>query len=237
MSIAADHDLCVIEDAAQSVHAYYKGKALGGIGHLGCYSFDASKNYTSGEGGALCVNDDTLVERAEIFRDKGTNRRQFMRGQVDKYTWVDVGTASAPSELVSAFLFAQLEQLETLHESRRAVYEHYCHRLTPLHDAGLIRLPTIPDECESNFHVFAVLAVDVAVRNELLAHLNAAEISAIFHYVPLHTSPMGSKLVKPVSLPVTESVSERLVRLPLYSELARDQIDRVVDTIELFYFQ
>jgi dTDP-4-amino-4,6-dideoxygalactose transaminase len=235
MTVAQDHGLRVVEDAAQAVHAYHKGEALGGIGDLGCFSFHETKNYVCGEGGALCINDEALVERAEIIREKGTNRRQFMRGHVDKYTWVDVGSSYVPSELNSAFLLAQLEELDSFREKRRAVYEHYRSRLAPLQEQGCIQLPTIPNECASNYHNFWIVLGTRAIRDDLLAHLNTAGISAVFHYVPLHNSPMGARLVDPVSLPVTEDLSYRMLRLPFHNTLTGDEIDRVADTIELYY--
>src|SRR5262249_8672603 len=159
----------VAEDAAQGVNAYYNGRALGSFGHLGCYSFHETKNYICGEGGALCINDPGLIERAEIIRDKGTNRKQFFRGNVDQYTWVDIGSSYVPSELCSAFLFAQLEMLDAISERRRAIYEFYREHLEPLEAEGLLRLPEVPVECISNYHLFYIVLPDRAARDELMA--------------------------------------------------------------------
>lgn len=195
MTIATKHNLLVVEDAAQGVNAFYDGRALGAIGHLGTYSFHDTKNYISGEGGALCINTPAMVERAEIIRDKGTNRGQFFRGEVDKYTWVDIGSSYVPSELCCAFLYAQLEALEVITERHRALHERYHHYLIPLEEKGLLRLPHIPEECVSNYHLFYILLNDQETRNALIAYLKQHGIHAVFHYIPLHSSPMGQNLV------------------------------------------
>lgn len=225
MDIARRHNLLVVEDAAQAVNAFYKGRALGSIGHLGCYSFHETKNYICGEGGALCINDQRFVERAEILRDKGTNRQKFFRGEVDKYTWVDVGSSYVLGEILAAFLYGQLEHLDAISARRRTLYQYYAEHLRPLEEAGLLRLPRIPAECQSNYHLFYVLAPDGATRDMLLAHLKGEGIHAVFHYVPLHTSPMGRRLgYAEGDLPVTEDLAARLVRLPMYYDLtAKDQ--------------
>ncbi len=235
MAIAAVHGLRVVEDAAQGVHSFYKGRALGSIGHLGCYSFHETKNYICGEGGALCVNDTSLLDRAEIIRDKGTNRRQFFRGQVDKYTWVDVGSSYVPSELVSAFLYGQLEMLDAIRDRRRENYATYHDRLAELEGEGLLRRPVVPQHCESNYHMYYILLPSQELRDGLLRHLNAAGIGAVFHYVPLHSARKGIELGgDPSALPVTTESSSRLLRLPLFYEITRKEQERVCGEIERF---
>lgn len=229
LSIACAHRLMVVEDAAQGVNAFYRGKALGSIGDLGCYSFHETKNFISGEGGALCVNRSDLLERAEILRDKGTDRQKFFRGQVDKYTWVDVGSAYVPCELVGAFLFGQLELMQTISERRRQIYEFYQQGFAPLTADGLVQLPSVPPECTSNFHLFYLLTRDAATRDGLLAHLNSRGIGAVFHYVPLHSSPMGRKLgCDSRELSVTDWASTCLIRLPFYYTITPDEQAEVV---------
>jgi dTDP-4-amino-4,6-dideoxygalactose transaminase len=233
--VARAHRLLVVEDAAQAVNSFYRGKALGSLGDVGCYSFHETKNFISGEGGALCVNRPDLVERAEILRDKGTNRQKFFRGQVDKYTWVDVGSAYVPSELVGAFLFGQLEMMEAISDRRRQIYEYYQQSLQPLADEGLVRLPTVPEGCTQNFHLFYLLTRDAETRDGLLAHLNSRGIGAVFHYVALHSSPMGRKLgcdARP--LPVTDAVSACLIRLPFYYTITEDEQADVVREVTAY---
>jgi dTDP-4-amino-4,6-dideoxygalactose transaminase len=236
MTIASRYNLRVIEDAAQGVNAFYNGRALGSIGQLGTYSFHETKNYICGEGGALCINSPELVERAEIIRDKGTNRRQFFRGQVDKYTWVDVGSSYVPSEICSAFLYAQLEMLESIAERRHRIYQFYRQRLKPLEAEGLLRLPQIPNDCDSNYHMFYIVLPTADIRNCLLDHLKAEAIHAVFHYVPLHNSPMGRTFgYEDGDLPVTEELSARLLRLPFFYDISPDEQQRVVDAVHAFY--
>jgi dTDP-4-amino-4,6-dideoxygalactose transaminase len=224
MTIATKHNLLVVEDAAQGVNAFYDGRALGAIGHLGTYSFHDTKNYISGEGGALCINAPEMVERAEIIRDKGTNRSQFFRGDVDKYTWVDIGSSYVPSEICGAFLYAQLEALDVIAARRRALYERYRYYLKPLEEKGLLRLPHIPEDCTSNHHLFHILLNNVEIRDALMAHLKRNGIQAVFHYIPLHSSPMGKKFGYGASdLPITEELSGRLLRLPLYCDLTEEE--------------
>jgi dTDP-4-amino-4,6-dideoxygalactose transaminase len=235
VTIARKYGLRVVEDAAQAVNSWYEGRALGTLGDLGTYSFHETKNYICGEGGALCLNDPALVERAEILRDKGTNRRQFFRGQVDKYTWVDVGSSYVPSEICCAFLYAQLEMMEAITERRRAIYESYRERLAPLEEEGLLRLPCVPPECAHNSHLFYVLLPDRAARDALLEHLNQRDVLAVFHYVPLHSSPMGRRFgYAEGDMPVTEDVSGRLLRLPLFHELTEAEQERVVAEVTDF---
>ena len=235
MAIARKHNLKVVEDAAQGVNAFYNGRALGSIGDLGCYSFHETKNYISGEGGALCINDPELVERAEIIRDKGTNRRQFFRGQVDKYTWVDVGSSYVPSEICSAFLYAQLEMLDEIAQRRKSIYQFYRQRLKRLEAEGLVQLPRIPDDCDSNYHMFNLVLPDTAARDGLIQHLKQHGILAVFHYVPLHSSPMGRKLSQDlVNLNVTDDYATRTLRLPMYYTMTAPAQQQVVDDIVSF---
>jgi dTDP-4-amino-4,6-dideoxygalactose transaminase len=231
-TVARKYGLRVVEDAAQGVNAFYEGQALGSIGELATYSFHETKNYICGEGGALCVNAPELVERAEILRDKGTNRKQFFRGQVDKYTWVDVGSSYVPSEICCAFLYAQLEQLDAISERRRRIYQLYDEQLRPLEAEGLLRLPRVPENCTGNYHLYYVLLRDLKARQSLIEHLRGHGIHAVFHYVPLHSSPMGLKLgYRAGQLPVTEDLSDRLLRLPFYYDLTEDDQAEVVRRI------
>ena len=231
MAIARGHNLKVVEDAAQGVNSWYNGRALGSIGDLGCYSFHETKNYICGEGGALCINNPDMVQRAEIIRDKGTNRQRFFRGEVDKYTWVDVGSSYVPSEICSAFLYAQLEEMDRISERRREIYQRYRRALKPLEAEGLLRLPVIPEDCESNFHLFYVLMPTAVQRDLVLERMRSRQIRAVFHYVPLHNSPKGRELVGDQSLPVTEDLSARLIRLPFFHDLQQDEQQKVVDLL------
>ena len=210
MEVARKHDLLVVEDAAQGVNAFYKGQALGSIGDLGCYSFHETKNFICGEGGALCINNESLIERAEIIRDKGTNRQKFFRGDIDKYTWVDVGSSYVPSEICSAFLFGQLEEMDRISARRKEVFMSYKQGLADLELQGVIKLPYIPDHCQSNYHLFYVVLTSPELRDDAIASLGKLGIFSVFHYVPLHTSPMGERLVGKCSLPITEDISARL---------------------------
>ena len=217
--IARKHNLILIEDAAQGVNAFYKGRALGSIGDLGCYSFHETKNFICGEGGALCINNERFRERAEIIRDKGTNRQKFFRGQVDKYSWVDIGSSYVPSELCAAFLFGQLELLESITNKRRTLHESYQHLLKPLIGCETFRIPAVPIHCQSNFHMFAVLLGSSELRNRVLEYLQKKQINAVFHYIPLHKSEYGRSLNVMPSLPVTEKLAGELLRLPFYYDL------------------
>ena len=230
--IAKRHGLLVIEDAAQAVNSWYNGRALGSIGDLGCYSFHETKNYICGEGGALCINNPKFIERAEIIRDKGTDRQRFFRGEVDKYTWVDIGSSYVPSEICSAFLFAQLEEMDKISMRRQEIFESYLRLLTPLEREGFVRLPRIPSDCQTNYHLFYTLLPSAEQRDFLLARLQELEIRAVFHYVPLHSSPMGSSLRATGRLPVTEEMSGRLLRLPFFHEITMSDQMRVAETIE-----
>ncbi len=238
MQIARDHRLLVVEDAAQGVNAFYQNRPLGSLGDLATYSFHETKNYICGEGGALCVNRPELLDRARVIRDKGTNRQQFMQGRVDKYTWVDVGGSYVPSEIVCAFLLGQLEEMETITRQRARIYGNYVQQLRPLEKKGLLRLPLVPQHCQSNSHLMYLLVQDRAQRDALLRHLASREILAVFHYVPLHTSPMGRQLgCDAIPLPITDSVAERLVRLPMYYELDETAQQLVIDEVVRFFRQ
>ncbi|MFP5264266.1 MAG: dTDP-4-amino-4,6-dideoxygalactose transaminase [Blastocatellia bacterium] len=235
MAVARGHDLIVVEDAAQGVNAFYNGLPLGALGHLGTYSFHDTKNYVCGEGGALCINSESMAERAEIIREKGTNRSQFFRGEVDKYTWVDVGSSYLPSEIACAFLYAQLEAMDEITERRRQVYEFYRERLSPLEERGLARLPVVPRECKINYHLFYILLADAGTRDGLMAYLKENGIQAVFHYVPLHTSPMGKSFgYEEGDLPLTEDLSARLLRLPFYYDITEEEQLRVVGRVTEF---
>jgi dTDP-4-amino-4,6-dideoxygalactose transaminase len=235
VEIARHHDVMVVEDAAQAVDSTYEGRHLGTFGELGCFSFHETKNFICGEGGALVVNDERFLERAEILRDKGTNRGQFCRGEVDKYTWVDAGSSYSPSELNAAFLYAQLEENVSITSKRAAIFARYRASLAPLEQAGLLRLPTLPPGASCNGHMFYVLLESEVDRSRVIHGLQKQGIHAVFHYVPLHTSPMGAALgYRPGDLPITEDVAARLLRLPCYFELSEDEQDRVIDAfIEL----
>jgi dTDP-4-amino-4,6-dideoxygalactose transaminase len=236
MAIAGKHNLLVVEDAAQAVNGRYRGRALGSIGHLGAYSFHSTKDYTCGEGGALCVNSPEMAARAEIIRDKGTNRNKFLRGEVDKYSWVDVGSSYVPSEFACAFLYAQLEAMDRIKTLRCQIVERYQSRLSRFEQRELLRLPQVPVECDSSHHMYYILLPDQETRDRLIVYLKEKRIRALFHYVPLHCSPMGRKLgYREGDFPVTEQLSGRLLRLPFYADLKEDEQDAVVHCIESFF--
>lgn len=217
MAIAALHGLKVIEDAAQGILSSYKGRALGSIGDLAALSFHETKNVISGEGGALLVNDPALVERAEIIREKGTNRSKFFRGQVDKYTWIDIGSSYLPSELIAAFLAAQLEEADDINARRLAIWERYHAWADPLERSGRLRRPIVPVHCTHNAHMYFLLLDGLAARSHFIDAMMAAGIGTVFHYIPLHSSPAGQRYGRTASaLPHTDAASDRLVRLPLW---------------------
>jgi dTDP-4-amino-4,6-dideoxygalactose transaminase len=236
MAIAAKHNLLVVEDAAQGANGYYRGRALGSIGHLGAYSFHGTKDYTCGEGGALCVNSPEMAARAEIIRDKGTNRSKFFRGEVDKYSWVDAGSSYVPSEIASAFLYAQLEAMDRIKAQRRQIAERYQNYLSRFEKLGFLCLPQIPVECDSSRHLYYILLPDEDTRDRLIVYLKERRIRALFHYVPLHCSPMGERLgYREGDFPITEQLSGRLLRLPLYPGLTEEEQERVASGIESFF--
>lgn len=232
-AIAAEHDLVVIEDAAQGVMSTVDGRALGTLGQLGCLSFHETKNVICGEGGALLINDPRLVERAEVLYEKGTNRSQFFRGQVDKYTWVDLGSSYLLSDLNAAFLWPQLERAEEITARRLAVWDRYHAALQPLEQRGRLRRPIVPDGCRHNAHMYYVLVGDLDERTRLIARLAERGVQAVFHYVPLHLSPAGRRHGRPAGpLPHTEQLSDRLVRLPLWTGMDNAHVDRVIAAVE-----
>ena len=239
MAIAEKYRLYVIEDAAQAVMSFYKGKALGTIGHFGCYSFHETKNYSAGgEGGALLINDDRFIARAEVIREKGTNRNQFFRGETDKYTWRDLGSSFLMSELQAAYLYAQLEAAQQIKQVRLAIWQRYFEVLRPFAEQGRVSLPTCPPECEQNGHLFYLKWQDMSERNAFIDWLKQHGILAVFHYVPLHSSPAGRQYGRFVGKDrFTTSESERLVRLPLFYNLQPQELDRIIHVILEFLTQ
>lgn len=235
MAIAKKYNLFVVEDAAQGVMSYYKGKALGTIGDYGCYSFHETKNYSMGEGGALLIRDHENVERAEIIREKGTNRSKFFRGQIDKYTWITAGSSYLPSELNAAYLYAQLEQAEKIFDDRMASWNYYYHELKALEDKGLLNLPYVPEECAHNAHMFYIKVKDLDERTRLIEYLKENGVNAVFHYIPLHSSPAGKELGRFCGEDCyTTKESERLLRLPLYYGMGNN-VERVVEVVKTFW--
>ncbi len=234
--IAKKYDLLVVEDAAQGVMAYYKGRALGSIGDLGCYSFHETKNYSMGEGGAILVNNPDMYERSEIIREKGTNRSRFLRGQIDKYTWVDVGSSYLPSDMNAAYLYAQLEKADEINENRLASWQKYFDAFASLEAAGFAERPFIPAECSHNAHMFYIKVRDIAQRSELISYLKEQGVTAVFHYVPLHSAEAGLRFGRFHGTDkYTTKESERLMRLPMYYGLADNDIDYVVEKVKSFF--
>jgi dTDP-4-amino-4,6-dideoxygalactose transaminase len=233
--IARDNGLAIVEDAAHAVNAKFKDRYLGTIGDFGCYSFHETKNYSCGEGGALLINteDRKIIERAEILREKGTNRSKFFRGEVDKYTWVDIGSSYLPSDILAAFLYAQLESMDEIQEKRLRIYKAYNESLKPYEKEGLLRLPIVPDYASHNAHLYYILFNDGKTRDAVMNNLKSHGVLAIFHYIPLHSSPMGKRLgYKEDDLPVTESVSKRLLRLPIYAGMTEEELAYVISTLK-----
>lgn len=236
MDIAIRHNLCVIEDAAQGVMSTYKGRALGTIGDYGCFSFHETKNYSMGEGGAVLIKNEDMIEEAEIIREKGTNRSKFFRGQIDKYTWVNAGSSYLPSELNAAYLYAELEVAEEINQNRRTSWNRYYQLLTPLAEQGRIELPYIPEECEHNGHMFYIKCKDIEERSALIQYLKEKDIMAVFHYIPLHSAPAGRKFGRFSGEDrFTTKESERLLRLPMYYGLDEGNQTRVVEEIANYY--
>jgi len=236
MAIAKKHHLAVVEDAAQGVCAWYKGKALGTFGDYGCYSFHETKNFSMGEGGALLIQKPEAIEDAEILREKGTNRSKFFRGQVDKYTWVNSGSSYLPSDMNAAYLWAQLEAADLINADRMSSWNLYRELLTPLAEEGLLTLPTVPEGCEHNAHMFYIKTADLEERIRLIAFLKEQGIQTVFHYIPLHTAPAGQKFGRFFGEDrCTTRESERLLRLPLYYGLKEEQIVYVGEKIKEFY--
>lgn len=234
--IAKRHNLYVIEDAAQGVMATYKSRPLGTIGDYGCYSFHETKNLSMGEGGALLIKDKANILRAEIVREKGTNRSQFFRGEIDKYTWMDAGSSYLPSELNAAYLWAQLEDAQKIYDDRMRSWNLYYEQLKPLADEGRIELPVIPEGCVHNAHMFYIKARDLKERTDLIFYLKGKQINSVFHYIPLHSSPAGKRLgVFHGEDKYTTRESERLLRLPMYYGLGKENIECVTESIKNFY--
>ncbi|OQB63212.1 MAG: dTDP-4-amino-4,6-dideoxygalactose transaminase [Bacteroidetes bacterium ADurb.Bin141] len=235
MRIAEKHNLFVVEDAAQAIDSYYKGKPLGSIGHLAAFSFHDTKNIISGEGGMLVVNDPQFEKRAEIIREKGTNRSAFFRGEVDKYGWVDAGSSFLPSEITAAVLLAQLEKTDVIQNKRKQLWEQYYERLKPLAEKGFLQLPQIPDYATNNAHMFYIVLNDLDTRTKLIAHLKSAEIHAVFHYISLHKSAYYEKKHDGRELPVADKLTNTLLRLPMYYELTTEQTELVCKSISGFF--
>ena len=236
MDIARRHKLLVVEDAAQGVMSIYKGKALGTIGDLGCYSFHETKNYSMGEGGAIVINNPDYIEQAEILREKGTNRAKFFRGQVDKYTWVDFGDSYLPSELNAAYLWAQLEMADEINNDRLHSWHEYDAAFKPLESAGKLGLPAIPDGCVHNAHMYYIKCKDLAERTALISFLKERDILAVFHYVPLHSAPAGERFGRfDGEDRYTTAESDRLLRLPMYYGLTAEDRGRVIAAVKEFF--
>ena len=234
--IARRHNLAVVEDAAQAVMSEYKGQALGAIGDYGCYSFHETKNYSMGEGGALLIKDPEKIEEAEILREKGTNRSVFLRGQIDKYTWVDHGSSYLPSDMNAAYLWAQLQEAEKINNDRLASWNKYYEAFAELEKKGYVQRPIIPDECKHNAHMFYLKAKDLEERTALLSFLKENDILAVFHYIPLHSAPAGKRFGRFHGTDeVTTRESDRLLRLPMYYGLSDEDINKVIDTVIRFY--
>lgn len=240
MEIANRHNLIVVEDAAQAVESFYTGKdgvkrPLGGIGHLGCFSFHETKNVIAGEGGLLAINDERFLHRAEIIWEKGTNRAEFFRGEVNKYGWVDVGSSFLPSELIAAFLYGQLEHLDAIQEKRIALWERYYEGLRPLAQEGMISLPTTPQGATNNGHMFYIVCRSLDERSALIAHLRATGITAVFHYLSLHKSEFYKNRHDGRELPHCDRYTDCLLRLPMYYELGLTKVERVCNQITAFF--
>lgn len=237
MALAEKYGLKVVEDAAQGVEAYYHGKALGTIGDFGCYSFHETKNYTMGEGGALVFQKNKYQEKAEILREKGTDRSKYFRGQVDKYRWIDYGSSYLPSEMNAAYLYAQLEEAEMIDRKRHQIYDYYNERLKVLEDQGKIQRPVVPEGCKHNAHMYYIKVKDLKTRSRLIAYLKENGICAAFHYVPLHSSPAGEKFGRFCGEDVyTTRESERLLRLPMFYNLAMSDVEYITEKILAFEF-
>ncbi|MDE5804214.1 MAG: dTDP-4-amino-4,6-dideoxygalactose transaminase [Lachnospiraceae bacterium] len=236
MDVAKRHNLYVVEDAAQGIMSSYKGQALGTFGEFGCFSFHETKNYSMGEGGALLIRDEAFVEKAEIIREKGTNRSQYYRGQVDKYRWVDFGSSYLPSDMNAAYLYAQLEVAEAINDARLVVWNRYYENLAPLADKGRIELPVVPKDCVHNAHMFYIKTADMEERAALIDFLKENDILSVFHYIPLHSAPAGQKFGRFHGEDrFTTRESERLLRLPMYYKLTPDDADYISGKVKEFY--
>jgi len=229
MAVAKRNQLLVIEDAAQGIMAGYKNKSLGGIGHLAALSFHETKNIISGEGGALLINDEQFIDRAEIIWEKGTDRAKFFRGQIDKYTWIDLGASFLPGEITAAFLYSQLEEINAVRKRRLEIWNTYNKAFEDLETSGKVRRPIIPDYCDHNAHIYYLLLPDLQSRTEYIQKLKAKGVQAIFHYIPLHSSPAGKKYGRSLGdMTITQETSDRLVRLPMWIEMSNSEIEHVI---------
>ncbi len=236
MEIAKRHNLLVIEDAAQGLIATYKKKALGSIGDIGTLSFHETKNITAGEGGALLINSEQFVERAEVIREKGTNRSKYFRGLIDKYTWVDIGSSYLPGELIGAFLYAQLEEAKTITQQRLQLWEEYHLSFADLEKRGYFRRPFISEHCQHNAHMYYILVENLEIRTSLLQYLKDNGVCAVFHYVPLHTSPAGKRYGRSAGdITVVDFVSDRILRLPLYADMTSKDVQYIADLTHQFF--
>jgi dTDP-4-amino-4,6-dideoxygalactose transaminase len=234
--IARKKNLLIVEDAAQAISSFYNGKPLGTLGNLAALSFHETKNIISGEGGALLINDSSLIERAEIAWEKGTDRSKYFRGLTDKYTWVDIGSSFVPSEIVAAFLFAQLENMDLINNKRLAVWQRYKYGLQQLEQRGCLRLPVIPKNCTHNGHMCYILLNSEKDRNSLMDYLSLQGIMTVFHYIPLHTSPMGQSMgYREGMLPVTENIAGRILRLPMFFDLTEEQQQHILKAFYSFF--
>ncbi|MBX3165253.1 MAG: dTDP-4-amino-4,6-dideoxygalactose transaminase [Bacteroidetes bacterium] len=237
MRIANKHNLFVVEDAAQAIDSFYKGKPLGSIGHLAAFSFHETKNIISGEGGMLIINDERFIERAEIIREKGTNRSAFFRGEIDKYGWVDIGSSFLPSEIIAAFLYAQIENLDDIQAKRKYIWNTYYNALKPLEEKEKIKLPFIPDYATNNAHMFYVVCKSLEERTRLIAHLKTNDILSVFHYLSLHKSPFYENEHNGSIIPVSDNYTDCLLRLPMYYELTDEQVNFISQEILSFYYK
>lgn len=235
LELSRKHDLFIVEDAAQSIDSYYKGKALGSIGHLSTFSFHETKNVISGEGGLLGINDEYFNERSEIIWEKGTNRSAFFRGEIDKYGWVDIGSSFLPSEVIAAFLYAQLEQLKVIQEKRKKIWNRYQELLGPLEEKGFLNLPKIPEYATNNAHMFYILLSSIEQRNAMIEFLKNDGINAVFHYISLHGSPFYRDKHDGRDLPNADRYTNTLLRLPMYYELEISEVEFIVDSIKRFF--
>ena len=233
MAIAAEYNLAVVEDAAQALGSFYKGKPLGTIGDIGCFSFHETKNIISGEGGAVIINNEKYTERAEIIREKGTNRSKFFRGQVDKYTWVDIGSSYLPSDMIAAFLYSQLENVDKINKKRLSIWNKYNDFFKQFDD--IITRPYCPEECQHNAHIYYILFKNLQMRTDFINFLKANEILSVFHYIPLHSSPAGQKYCRTASdMNITDKISDTLVRLPMFYELTEQEIEHIFNVITAY---
>lgn len=238
MAIAQKYNLAIVEDAAQSIMAKYKGKYLGTFGDFATISFHETKNIISGEGGALLINNDKYIERAEIIREKGTNRSKFFRGELDKYTWVDIGSSFLPSELISAFLYSQLEKAQEINKNRKQTWDFYHNLFKKYEKRGGVRRPIIPDDCDFNAHIYYILFNSLDMRTKFIQHCKNNEISPVFHYIPLHSSPAGKEFAKIASkMEITDTVTDTLVRLPLYYNLTDTEKEKLTNVVINFFEQ